>query len=226
MTRGFLLFCGTILLMATAAPASSDEFCVRQPLSVPFFFTLFILLLAFFVTMAILNLLRFKELALFPVLGSLGFLVLLGIILFGLQCEYGLGASLRNIMSLYARHQLIWIDRNGEETLLCTGFRFLGKRISLFRVELRGVKSVSWSAGQASSIASKDFDDWQVFIHFERAAARSRLPRQFAHDKLDLVGIGPICASAVAATMGKSLIEFLRAAGGNIADPQVKTTTS
>jgi hypothetical protein len=96
------------------------------------------------------------------------------------------------------------------------GFQCLGHRFIQRSIPLDKVKAVEWTAGQATSMAKRDMNDWTVWLWFEHGnAAKTEAMRKWPgrNPEQDLCGIGPSDRKKRSEMLGLSVVGFLREAG-------------
>lgn len=96
------------------------------------------------------------------------------------------------------------------------GVYLLGRRFVQRTIPLDSIETVSWSTGQATSMAGYDRNDWHVCVWFDHAvSAQNEKQRRNRLHKPDQENccIGPSRHREKTTAFGLSLVAFLRAAG-------------
>ncbi len=108
------------------------------------------------------------------------------------------------------------------------GFHLFGRWFIQKSILLSSIKKVEWNTGQATDMAGRNMNDWQVWIWFtqnefatgkkQRSSWKSDL-----YKKSDLYGVGPSGCKAETEALGLSFVAFLRDAGADLI-PDATTT--
>lgn len=101
------------------------------------------------------------------------------------------------------------------------GVYLFGRRFVQQMIPLDSIESVEWNTGQATSMAGRDANDWQVWIWFDHAdLAKTKKEHRIGLRKPDreLYGVGPATRKQHTEALGLSLVAFLRAAGADLVD--------
>jgi hypothetical protein len=127
----------------------------------------------------------------------------------------GFRKSFIDFLGLYARKQFVECSPHDSGSIeFRYGYKLFKHRFLYFALPLEKIESVEWSAGQATSMAGRDMNDWIVFIWFDHDDPEKSLKRQTSRKPdQDLYCIGPSVSKDIAAVFGQSLVDFLNRAG-------------
>ena len=101
------------------------------------------------------------------------------------------------------------------------GVYLVGRRFVQRAILLESIETIKWNTGQATSMAGRDANDWQVWVWFDHAdPAKSEKERRIGLGKpdQDLYGVGPATRKRHTEALGLSLVAFLQAAGADLVD--------
>jgi uncharacterized membrane protein YhaH (DUF805 family) len=102
--------------------------------------------------------------------------------------------------------EITWPDQG--PAVLCCGYDLFQRRFYYFRVRCDGIRSVDWSTGQATSLAGRDMNDWQVALWFDREFVILHLD----HYDCNVFIVGLARRRQETETFGHLFIDFLRKA--------------
>lgn len=95
------------------------------------------------------------------------------------------------------------------------GFQLFSRCFIQKSILLNSIKKVEWSTGQATNMAGRDMNDWQVWIWFTKnnfAIGK----KQRSSWKSDLYGFGSSGCKVKTEVLGLSFVAFLRDAGADL----------
>lgn len=126
-------------------------------------------IVVFFVLLAVANLLLFNYLPLITLILSLIWLVF---VFFQVRrsCreDGGVKQFMIKLAGVFAPSQFAEIVQNDRRRkALYFGYRLFGNRFYYLKIQSDGIKTIDWEMGQASSLAGRDMNDWQVVIWFD-----------------------------------------------------------
>lgn len=171
--------------------------------------------LTFFVLLAIYNLLNLAA-----IVSSILWLLLVAAAIFGFCKEKGIRQTAIEILGAFAVKEFIWSVK-GESNCrkILFGYKFCGKRFVYREISVPKIESVSWSTGQASSLAGRDVNDWSVAIwsdHDDSERSQRRRKLKYRKPDQDICIVGPTGRKEDAAAFGLKLVEFLRESGAQL----------
>jgi hypothetical protein len=209
--------------MITSASIHDKELRVPKPLGMVIGVVILTVFLTFFVLLAIYNL--FNLAAIVP---SILWLLLVGASVFSFCRENGMRQAAIEIQGAFALKEFIWMvdgENNSQKILL--GYKFWGRRFVHREIGVPKIESVSWSTGQASSLAGRDVNDWHVAIWFDYDdSERSQRRRKSKHRKPghDICIVGPSGRKEDTAAFGLRLVNFLREGGAQLLPGENETS--
>ena len=104
------------------------------------------------------------------------------------------------------------------------GFEFLGHRFTQRSVGIANIESVEWETGQGTAMAGRDKNDWHVCLWFDHNDPQmSEKQRKYRKPDQDIYIVGPSTRRDRTEALGLAFVDFLRAAGAELA--QGATTT-
>ena len=113
--------------------------------------------------------------------------------------------SRNQFADLFMRESGVWVLR--------LGYRAYGMPVYYGEIPLQHVTSVEWSAGQATSLAGRDMNDWHVILWYKPEPPQTpRFPFGIRPEE-DLFVVGESRAKSETAILGCAIVEFLRGAG-------------
>ena len=131
------------------------------------FHLVFYAVLVFFVAVAISNLVDYESVPLYAIILSVVWLLIVAtVITLGIGDDGGLRLFVIDRLGNFSAHQFVEIIPQHGDDLVRFGFKLLGRDFN--HLEIRGAKlaSVTWSSGQATSLAGHDMNDWQVTVWY------------------------------------------------------------
>lgn len=116
---------------------------------------------------------------------------------------------------LFGRHfaEIPALDSPSQEIQF--GYELLGRRFVKQAIGIGTIETVEWRPGQATDMAGRDMNDWQVCLWYDhcdpvKSETRRRLYRK---PDQDLYLVGPSSHKKKIEAFGMNLVAFLRAAG-------------
>ncbi len=73
-------------------------------------------------------------------------------------------------MGEFISNRYLCVEATEKGLTLTVYYHALGRRFDLLRVRADGLRGVSWSAGQATSLAGHDMEDWFLGLYFRPEA--------------------------------------------------------
>lgn len=137
---------------------------------------------------------------------------------FGFYLSMDLAAGCRpfliNRLGRYSRDHFLRAERvSGEGRRISIGYRLCKQEWFTLQVDASAISSLNWSAGQATSLAGRDMDDWHVALWYHHP---DRPRGQFPGDRPEaFVLMGPPGPKDVVDDFGQQLVAFLTRAGVN-----------
>ena len=181
------------------------------------FHTVFYTVVVFFVAVAISNLVDYESVPLYAVISSVLWLLIVAFhIKEGISDEGGLRLFIIYRLANLSAHQFVEIiPRHGDDLMVRFGFTLLGRDFNHLQIRRAKLASVAWSWGQATSLAGRDMNDWQVIVGYDcKLSTRWTLGPSESDDPEQAVHIvGPEGPKHEAAALGGSLVDFFRSAG-------------
>ena len=162
--------------------------------------------LGLFVAVAISNLVDYESVPLYAIILSVLWLLIVATgFTFSIQDDRGLRPFIINRVANLSAHQFVEIiPQQGDDLMVRFGFTLLERDYTHFQIRRAKLASVEWSAGQATSLAHEDMNDWSVHVAYDCKGA-------YREEAMHFVGIsGP---KHEAAALGGSLVDFFRSAG-------------
>ncbi len=115
----------------------------------------------------------------FESIASLPLLAFVGYIIYK-KCEDGWRPFLVDIAGEFTtKHFAELVRGHNDPPSIRFGFSFLGRRQFYTSIPLAAITKVSWGPGQASGLAGRDMDDWNIALWFspvEAATPKARFP--------------------------------------------------
>jgi hypothetical protein len=179
-------------------------------------YALLILFMGFFCKAAIGNFIDYRHSSKVTLLCSAVWLLLAGFMLIEPIHEVGLRQLLINVLgSLSQDHFARLAEPHEERKWLIFGFRLLGKTFHFLVIETSGIKKIDWSTGQATALAGRDMNDWQVTIWFRNdSICEGRTwDISFDRDETTLYLIGPSGPRSETNIFGQQFLDLCRRAG-------------
>jgi hypothetical protein len=180
-----------------------------------------IVLVGFFGWLAIDNLIAFASaphLAPLPVIGVIASVIwplIVAVALYaGISEIGGLRMFAIYFLGAFARWDFVEARRaedNPDRTVIEFGYKLFGWRFYYLRLEREQLVALDMNAGQATSFAGKDMNDWSVVLRYRTP---TRPERFFEGRRIDEVYIiGPAQARALTEERFRAVAAFLRVAG-------------
>lgn len=173
---------------------------------------LMFVLMVFFIILAILVLIFFMFLPVISVVASVLWLVFIFFIIRDSCKEQGgLKQLLTNCMGVYAWHQFAEISKqDNEQKVICFGYRLFGKRYYYIRIPCNDIKAVVWEMGQASYLARKDKNDWQVRLWYHKPFELKDDTNKYFDPTTGVFVFGPYLKKEKIEVIGNNFVKFLR----------------
>ena len=174
------------------------------------------LIVVFFSTLAVSHLRNFASTSVFVLVAAALWLLLVALgVGTSLVETGGIGAFVTVILGAFSRNQFVdVIAQASGRRILRHGFRLLGLLPLYYRtVPLDRITHLEWSAGQATSLAGRDMNDWNVTIWYKpEPPVKVRYPGGCRPEE-DLFIVGLCGAKNSTAAFGRDFVEFLVVAG-------------
>lgn len=168
--------------------------------------------ISFFVLLATVNVVFFR----IAMLASVLWLLFVGAILALGAKEEGASKLLVKFMGLFAKRHFVESGTSeGGDRAVRFGYRFFGRRFCYLQIAVKRIESVVWNTGQASDLAKRDMNDWQVVVWFDHEDSAKREEWSRKPDQ-DLYIVGPSGKREDTAALGLELIAFLNRAGATL----------
>jgi len=155
---------------------------------------------------------------------SILWLGLLTISLWFASREEGLRGFLINFAGeLFGQHFVVSDPIDGRPTMIHFGFQLRGRRYLQKTIFLDTISSVEWQTGQATDLACRDKNDWQLWVWYDhndslRAEKERELGRR--NPCQDLYPVGPAERKERTERLAQSFLAFLQHSGVDlIQDP-------
>jgi hypothetical protein len=109
----------------------------------------------------------------------------------------------------------------GSPDLSMSGIRFgyelFGRRFIQQSIAVDKIESISWSTGQATQLAGRDANDWQVCLWYDHGdPVKSEKKKKWRKPDQDIRVIGPARRKKVTEKFGLALIDFFRDSGARL----------
>ncbi|NUM34634.1 MAG: hypothetical protein HUU50_08825 [Candidatus Brocadiae bacterium] len=190
-----------------------DKMAIPKPGQEVFISWMLMIIIVGLIALSLNNL--YNQVAVLP--SFLWLIMIVSILVFG-SVEQGAWAFLTNILGAFAfEHFLEIAETDVNLRKLCFGFRIIGIRVIQKSLDLKNVKMLQWSPGQATSIAGKDMNDWSVVIWFghDNHTYENSQKAQLNPDQ-DLYILGPARAKEITEVLGHEILAFIHRAGINM----------
>ena len=127
----------------------------------------------------------------------------------------GISAYLTNrLADLVGR---LFVESDGKRVAVRFGVQVFGRRLIQKEVPLKAIESVEWSTGQATSMAGRDMNDWQVCLWFYHSDPEKReRQKHFRKPDQEIYIIGPSGPKDRTAALGTAFVNFLLASGAEL----------
>lgn len=127
--------------------------------------------------------------------------------------DEGFERYVANRQSEFSRNHFVRVSSsNGAPQRISVGFSFHGRDRFLLDIDAQGLSTISWSRGQASAMAERDFNDWQLALWCRPPEGSAKVRRPGMRD--EDIWVFPYTGSRKKISrLGESLVEFLRSCG-------------
>ncbi|QGJ72364.1 Hypothetical protein PBC10988_40850 [Planctomycetales bacterium 10988] len=185
----------------------SNEFWIANRWGSIFYYFYLHSIAIVFLLIGLFNLLNYKLVGFGAVLASLAWFLLIGWLCWGSIKERGIRRFFIDQLWCYADHDYI----RAEPEAFHIGFRFFEKPVDCDLIRPKQIISIHWSPGQATAMAMREMNDWNLFIRYlpdnhQRKVTRSDPPWELHVIELDV-------SQEEADAIGKAFIEFLQSHG-------------
>lgn len=173
------------------------------------------LIVVFFSALAVSHLRNFASTSAFVLVAAALWLLLVALgVGTSLVETGGIGAFVTAILGAFSRNQFVdVIAQASGRRILRHGFKLLGLPLYYRIVPLDRITLLKWSAGQATSLAGRDMNDWNVTIWYKpEPPVKVRYPVGCRPEE-DLFIVGLCGAKNSTAAFGRDFVEFLVVAG-------------
>lgn len=93
--------------------------------------------------------------------------------------EHGLRSFLVLTLGTFVRTHQLWLEAQEDNPPLLTyGYRCFGRRFIILQLPADGILWLRMGSGQATAMAGKDMNDWQVSVWFDPDAAARKPTRR------------------------------------------------
>jgi hypothetical protein len=117
--------------------------------------------------LATVNLFLWRSIPVFSLVASILWLVFVA---FMIRSAIRNAGSIRQFVieavSVLARKQFVVAVNRPQGLAICFCYEFCGRRYHVVEIPAESIESLDWSQGQASSLAGRDMDDWQVYLWY------------------------------------------------------------
>lgn len=199
-----------------ATPQQSEP-ATRMELPRPdgaIFIAIFSTIIAFFVAVAFYNLAHYRVFPVYAiVLSIIWLLIVTASVYCGITEEHGVRNFVCNRMAPFSRHHFVEaLQRAGAGQVVRFCFTFFNRRFTLLEIPSSKIASIKWSAGQATSLAGRDMEDWHVVVWYHRnGSKRWTTADDYREEALHIVG--PSGPKTKTARTGQALVAFLESRG-------------
>ena len=173
------------------------------------------IIVAFFVGVAFFNLANYRALPLYSICLSVIWLliVFIGLLfIFSEVLEHGIRRIVVVQLAPFSRHHFVEaLQLAGHDRIVRFGFSLLKRQFVQLQISKSDVASIEWSAGQATSLAGREMDDWHVFVRYHHKGAKRWTETGYREEASHMVG--PSGPRYQAEATGRALIAFLESAG-------------
>ena len=146
-------------------------------------------------------------------------LAIISAVIIGHCVGHGLKRSVADFLGSFSRRGFADVVQ-GEDGRVIVRFRFtlLGHRVTHRAIPVEDIEGVHWSTGQATSLAGRDMNDWQVAVRYDSvdAARGSWRRRRSRRPSPDVWFVGPPGERQHAAAFGQGVVSFLQQAGADL----------
>lgn len=116
----------------------------------------------------------------------------------------------KNRLYYFANENFVRVEHDSEgSTLLLLGYRFVRCDIILVKFRADGIQKVSWSTGQASALASRDFNDWRILLSIDSSSILASTECQQGSEGCELLILNTKGTKSDAEEMGHAFLDFL-----------------
>lgn len=173
------------------------------------------LIVIFFSALAVSHLRNFANTSAFVLVAATVWLLLVFLgVGTGLVETGGIGAFVTAILGAFSRNQFVDVVAQASgRRILRHGFRLLGLPLYYRKVSLDRITLLKWSPGQATSLAGRDMNDWDVTIWYKpEPPEKVRYPVGYRPEE-NLFIVASCGAKSSTAAFGRDLVDFLVVAG-------------
>jgi hypothetical protein len=187
---------------------------MRALLGTLFCFAMLFSCIGFFSRLAVLNLFDFRHPSISSLASSLIWLALVGFVLWMAVYDFGIRQIFINLLAgISQNHFIALVGDNNLSDQIGFGFRIFNLTIYQIIIDSNGLQKVTWSKGQASSLAQRDMDDWHVAVWFLKDSIRRGRVRVYNNDSVALHFVGVDGPRDEVEPFGHEILNFLRKAG-------------
>ena len=168
----------------------------------------------FFVAVAISNLVDYESVPLYAIIFSVLWLLIVATgLIVSIRDDGGLRPFIMILLADLSAHQFVEIiPQDGDDLMVRCGFTLFGRDFNHFPIRRAELASVEWCSGQATSLAGRDMNDWDVHVWYDRKGSKRWTSASSFREEAVFVfeTAGP---KHEAAALGASLVDFFRSAG-------------
>lgn len=137
----------------------------------------------------------------------------------GVRDDGGMKQYFINRMGRYSKLQCVRATPEHHARTISFGYVMFDRFFTYLALDVSAISSVDWSSGQATALAGRDMDDWQVAVWFHPPdGARTKRFPGVREEEIFIVG--PSGPRASVEAFGQQLVEFLKAAGVRLSPGQ------
>lgn len=131
--------------------------------------------------------------------------------------EVGLWRLLTDRLAVFVGNSFALYRSSEQPSCIRFGYRLFGWPVFQLDVPIHSIKAVKWSTGQATALAQRDMDDWQVVLWFDHGNPERSRRRSF-HSKPEQEPylVGRNGRKTVIESFGLEFVAFLRQAGADL----------
>ncbi len=119
------------------------------------------------------------------------------------------------IVDLFGRHYAEVSARTLPSREIQFGSELLGYRFPRHNISIRKIETLEWNTGQATFMAGRDMDDWQVCLWYDHDGPSKSEEQHSWHRKpgQDSYVVGPSAKLRNTEALGMQLVALIQAAG-------------
>ena len=178
-------------------------------------------IIVFFAGLAVVNI--FSRVAIIPSLIWLTFITMI------LWTPVKKAGSFRRFLAdclgeLIGRHFVEVVSGGTSTKEIRFGYELFGRRFIKKSIGIDKIESIYWSTGQASGMAGRDMNDWQICLWFDHCdPAKSEKKSKWHKPDQDIYTVGSARRKKITEAFGLSFVTFLRTAGAQLVQGEISS---